>query len=49
MSPLTESVHTAPTVITQVTQNNTGMYTMKSIQQTFKITSNNLHVKFEMA
>ena len=37
------------TIITEVTQNNTGMYTQGSSQQTFEIPKNNLDVKFEKA
>ena len=37
------------TEITKVTQNNTGMYTQGSSQQTFEILNNNLDVKFEKA
>ena len=37
------------TEITKVTQNNTGMYTQGSSQQTFEISNNNLDVKFEKA
>ena len=35
--------------ITNVTQNNTGMYTKESSQQTFKIPNNNFDVRFEKA
>ena len=35
--------------ITKITQNNTGMYTKESSQQTFKISNNNLDVRFEKA
>ena len=35
------------TEITKVTQNNTGMYTQGSSQQTFEIPNDNLDVKFE--
>ena len=35
--------------ITKVTQNNTGMYTTESSQQTNKIPNNNLDVRFERA
>ena len=37
------------TPITKVTQNNTGIYTQKSSQQTFKIRNNSLYVEFEKA
>ena len=37
------------TEITKVTQNNIGMYTKGSSQQTFEIPNNNLEVKFEKA
>ena len=33
--------------ITNVTQNNTGMYAKKSSQETFKIPNNNFDVRFE--
>ena len=36
-------------VITKVTQNNTGMYTVESEKQTFKIPYNNFDVRFEQA
>ena len=36
-------------LITKVTQNNTGMYTQGSSQQTFETPNNNLDVKFEKA
>ena len=35
--------------ITKVTQNNTGLYTKESSQQTFEKPNNNLDVKFEKA
>ena len=35
--------------ITNVIQNNTGMYTKESSQQTFRIPNNNLDVRFELA
>ena len=41
ISPVTE--------ITKVTQNNTGMYTKETSQQTFKIPNNNFDVRFEKA
>ena len=37
------------TIITKVTQNNTGIYTKESSQQTFEIPKNNLNVRFEWA
>ena len=37
------------TEITKVTQNNTGMYTQGSSQQTFEIPNDNLDVKLEKA
>ena len=36
-------------IITNVTQNNTGMYTKESSRQTFKKTNNNLDGRFEWA
>ena len=36
-------------LITNVTQNNTGIHTKESSQQTFKIPNNNLDVRFEQA
>ena len=36
-------------MITKVTQNNTGMYTQESSQQTFEIPNNNFDIKFEKA
>ena len=44
--PLINFAHSS---ITKVTQNNTGMYTKGSSQQTFGIPNNNLDVKFEKA
>ena len=37
------------TEITNVTQNNTGMYTKESSHRTFRIPNNNLDVRFEWA
>ena len=37
------------TEITNVIQNNTGMYTKESSQQTFRIPNNNLDIRFEQA
>ena len=36
-------------IITNITQNNTGMYTKDSSQPTFRIPNNDLDVRFEQA
>ena len=41
--------HVNTSIITKVTQNNTGMYTHGSYQQTFETPNNNLDVKFDKA
>ena len=36
-------------ITTKVTQNNTGLFTKDSSQQTFKVPNNNLDIRFERA
>ena len=42
-----DQVETFPWSITNVIQNNTGLYTKESLQQTFRIPNNNLDVRIE--